>query len=437
MALLKYKIGGKINRAVLNVYTGNSLIGTLSLAPGKHLSFGYDPDWLSSEQAFPVSLSMPLSDRVWVGGCVASFFDGLLPDDENTRQKIASHVHAESSGTFDLLSTIGQDCAGALRFIPEGLDPGDPAQMRYRPVSNEEIAKQVASLETAPLGLQPDEEDFRFALAGVQKKTAFLRVDGQWQLPLGSTPSSHIFKPAIKDRPSGADLSDVPWNEWLCLALCRALGVESANAEVLMFDDKPVFVVERFDRFWRDQILYRLPQEDLCQALSIPSMQKYQADGGPSILDILEFLNGAAAPRKERLTFMKAQIVFWLLAAIDGHAKNYSVFLAPEGYRLTPIYDVMSAAPYPELLSHKVKLVMSVGDSGLYRIEQISPRHFYETGRKGGVSEEDMDEIFSQLAAQVENAVEEVGNLIAKTGMPKKTSQPILEGVRTRARLIQ
>ncbi len=120
----------------------------------------------------------------------------------------------------------------------------------------------------------------------MQEKTAFLRIDNQWQLPLGPTPTSHIFKPAMKIGPNGADFSDTPWNEWLCLALCRALGLETANAEVLMFDDKPVIAVERFDRLWRDDVLYRLPQEDMCQALGVPPMRKYQSDGGPGIVDI-------------------------------------------------------------------------------------------------------------------------------------------------------
>ena len=58
---------------------------------------------------------------------------------------------------------------------------------------------------------------------------------------------------------------------------------------------------------------------------------------GPGIGDVLECLNGAIAPYEHRNAFMKAQIVFWLLAAIDGYAKNFSIFLTPGGYRLTPL----------------------------------------------------------------------------------------------------
>lgn len=44
--------------------------------------------------------------------------------------------------------------------------------------------------------------------------------------------------------------------------------------------------------------------------------------------------------------FMKAQLLFLLLGAIDGHAKNFSHYLLPHGaLRQTPLYDVISAWP--------------------------------------------------------------------------------------------
>jgi serine/threonine-protein kinase HipA len=378
---------------------------------------------------------MPLTDRIWSGERVASYFDGLLPDDHRVREKIAAREHAASAGIFDLLAAIGRDCVGALRFIPAGQDPGDPTKMEYRPISDDEIAGRLASLAINPLGIQA-EDDFRLSIAGVQEKTAFLWIDNQWQLPIGSTPTSHIFKPAIKEGVKGADFSDTPWNEWLCLTLCRTLGLETANAEVHRFDDKPVIVLERFDRLWREGVLYRLPQEDICQALEIPPARKYQSDGGPGISDVLELLNGALAPHQDRFIFIKAQIVFWLLAAIDGHAKNFSLFITPGGYRLTPLYDVMSAAPYPQLPAQKIKLAMAVGEKNHYRLQQIQLRHFYQTGQKAGLSREVMEDLFSNLAAQMEKAINDAANSAAAAGMPESTSNPILDGVRKRAEMI-
>jgi serine/threonine-protein kinase HipA len=179
-----------------------------------------------------------------------------------------------------------------------------------------------------------------------------------------------------------------------------------------------------------------LPQEDLCQALGVPPMRKYQSDGGPGIVEVMSFLNGAIAPYEDRLIFMKAQIVFWLLAAIDGHAKNFSIFLTPGGYRLSPLYDVMSAAPYPEFPVQKVKLAMAIGDKGYCRLSQIQLRHFYQTGKKAGLSEQDMDNLFSDMSERMEGAIAEAAALAAEAGMPEATSTPILDGVSRRAGMI-
>lgn len=429
-------MGRKRQGRVLNVYVGASIVGQYSRTSGGATSFLYDQKWLSSDRAFPISLSMPLSDRLWSGEIVSGYFDGLLPDDRTVREKIAAHEHADSAGIFDLLAVIGRDCVGALRFVPEGLGPGDPTEMKYRLVNDDEIATRIASLAANPLGIYAD-DDFRISIAGAQEKTAFLQINSQWQLPLGSTPTSHIFKPAMKEGPAGADFSDTPWNEWLCLTLCRALGLEAANAEVLIFNGEPVIVVERFDRTWQDGVLYRLPQEDICQALGVPPMRKYQSDGGAGIIEVLAFLNGAIAPYEDRLAFMKAQIVFWLLAAIDGHAKNFSIFLTPGGYRLTPLYDVMSAAPYPEFPVQKIKLAMAIGNKGYYRLNQIQLRHFYQTGQKAGLRAQDMDSIFSNLAAQMDDAIAEATALAADAGMPELTSGPIFAGVSKRAAMLR
>jgi serine/threonine-protein kinase HipA len=139
-------------------------------------------------------------------------FTGCCPLTASSGKKIAVRAPAESAGIFDLLAVIGRDCVDALRFMPEGSDPGDPAKMTYRPVTEEEIAARLTALGTNPPGLYAGEDDFRISIAGIQEKTAFLRADNQWQLPLGTMPTSHTFKPAMKEGPSGGG-GDTPWNE--------------------------------------------------------------------------------------------------------------------------------------------------------------------------------------------------------------------------------
>lgn len=84
--------------------------------------------------------------------------------------------------------------------------------------------------------------------------------------------------------------------------------------------------VKRFDRRLSQdkRWIMRLPQEDMCQALGVPYGLKYQADGGPGIKEIMNMLLGSANSIADRDLFYRAQVFFWLIVGIDGHAKNFS-----------------------------------------------------------------------------------------------------------------
>ena len=80
---------------------------------------------------------------------------------------------------------------------------------------------------------------------------------------------------------------------------------------------------------------------------------------------------------------------------------------------------------------------MAIGNQGYYRLNQIQLRHFYQTGQKARLPEKDMDSIFSDLAARVDDAIEEAAALAADAGVPESTSEPILAGVSKRAGMMK
>jgi hypothetical protein len=92
----------------------------------------------------------------------------------------------------------------------------------------------------------------------------------------------------------------------------------------------------------------------------------------------------------------------------------------------------MSAAPWPEFPDQKIKLAMALGNKNTYRLKQIQLRHFYQTGQKAGLREQDMDSIFSGLTAKMDEAIAETAALAADSGMPESTIEPILAGVNKR-----
>jgi serine/threonine-protein kinase HipA len=68
-----------------------------------------------------------------------------------------------------------------------------------------------------------------------------------------------------------------------------------------------VLAVERFDRVWtRDGRLLCLPQEDMCQALSVLPNLKYQADGGPDNQAIMSLLKASDTPTEDQAAYLKA-----------------------------------------------------------------------------------------------------------------------------------
>jgi serine/threonine-protein kinase HipA len=429
------------SNAPLLVYLNGRLVGRLRRATSGAIDFQYDPSWLAWEHAIPVSLSLPLREDRYLGAPVVAVFDNLLPDNEKIRGRVAARVDAEGIDAYSLLAAIGRDCVGALQFLPEGSEPPRPGEIEGEPLNDRAIAKILDDLTANPLGLD-DSEHFRISLAGVQDKTAFLRHDGQWLKPNGTTPTTHIFKPQIGKVPgSTIDFSNSVENEYLCLTFLRALGFDTANVEIQTFGRKRVLIVERFDRTYaRDGRLLRQPQEDFCQALSVPWTKKYENDGGPGIIDCLDLLGASDEVTLDRQAFMKAVIVFWLLGATDGHAKNFSVFLYPGGgFRLTPLYDVLSVQPVHDarqLARNRYRMAMAVGDRRHYRVDSIMPRHFYQTGAKAGLDEGTIRGLFAQLVADAPEAIPATKASLPR-GFPKDLANSVFTGFNSRLRLLE
>jgi len=431
--------GRKKTRIPLDVFLNARLVGQLRRETSGAIDFAYAPSWLGWENTFPISLSLPLREDRYIGAPVAAVFDNLLPDNDQIRQRLAARTHAEGTDAFSLLTAVGRDCVGALQFLPEGEAPSASGTIEGRPLADAEVAAILGDLGQAPLGVTAGGE-FRISLAGAQEKTALLWWKDRWHIPHGSTPTTHIFKPPIGRLPSGIDLSESIENEYLCLTLAKAIGLPSAEVAIAAFGDKRALVVERFDRRWtRDGRLLRLPQEDGCQALSVPPSRKYEADGGPGIARILELLKASDDPAADQRVFLKAQIFFWLLGATDGHAKNFSLHLLPGGrFRLAPLYDIMTTQPCVDagqLRHNQFKLAMAVGKNRHYIVDDVVPRHFVQTAGSAGVGKPVVDDIMAEIAVAMPRAIDEVPRSLPGQ-FPSSLFDHLATGIRRRLRTI-
>lgn len=410
-------------------------VGALTKNTAGALAFSYSPEWLDTPGARPISLSMPLRHQAYSGEVAYNFFDNLLPDNKLIRDRIQARFKAPTSHPFDLLSAIGMDCVGAVQIAPEDQPLHDVCRIEGEALTDTQIAKLLRNYRTAPLGMaEEDGEEFRISIAGAQEKTALLRKDASWYRPLGTTPTTHIFKlPIGKIEHSGMDLSESCENEWLCLKIAEVFGMPVCNSEVHSFDGTKALVVERFDRRMGDGWIMRLPQEDMCQALGYSPNIKYESDGGPGIGEIMRFLIQSREVKHDRELFFQSQVLYWLLAAIDGHAKNFSVFIEPEGrFRMTPLYDIMSAYPLianKQLQSRKIKMAMALrGKNRHYHWHSIQPRHFISTAAQIGFNPETAQTLFNEMIDKIDDVAAQVQAQLP-AHFPESIASPVLDGI--------
>ncbi|HEY3762870.1 MAG TPA: type II toxin-antitoxin system HipA family toxin [Verrucomicrobiae bacterium] len=403
--------------------------------------FAYADRWLASAAARPVSLSLPLRPNMqpYRRG-VPEFFENLLPDNRAIRERIQRRFGASSTGAFDLLSEIGRDCVGAIQLLPEGHPPVNVRSIGAERLTPGDVGKILAGSLTPGFGRGVHDEDFRISLAGAQEKTALLWYKGTWHRPKGSTPTTHILKLPMGGNPQGIDLSTSVGNEWLCAQIVEGFGIPVARCRMEKFGGQEALVVERFDRRMSadGKWIMRLPQEDFCQATATPPALKYESDGGPGTERIMELLLGSDRAADDRRGFMRTQLVFWLLAAIDGHAKNFSIFLHAGGsFRLTPRYDILSAYPMlgkgrGKLSPYKIRMAMAMrGKNRHYQWREISARHWLETARRCGFSE--MKTIMDEVIARTPKVLECVLERLPRR-FPDFIGETILSGTARAAR---
>ena len=351
----------------LAVLLDDRVAGTLTRLSGGRLRFDYDDDY-RAQNAVPLSLSMPPQIRSHPDNVITPWLWGLLPDNEAVLGRWAREFHASATSPFSLLATpIGEDCAGAVRFVAH--DQTEHFLRRDGDViwlSEEEVGERLRELKADSTAWLGESFTGQFSLAGAQAKTALLFEDGRWGVPSGSTPTSHILKPAV------AGFDDHDLNEHLCLSAARRAGLIAARSRVGQFGDESAIVVERYDRVPSEHRIIRVHQEDLCQALGFPPSKKYQNEGGPTPIQIISLLRTGMPSRAAEdavWRFIDALAWNWLIAGTDAHAKNYSLLLAGADVRLAPLYDVASALPY-NIHEKKMRLAMKIG--GHYEVVNYS-----------------------------------------------------------------
>jgi serine/threonine-protein kinase HipA len=347
----------------LDVLIEGELIGRVRMNKSGRLSFDYEPRWRDSPGGYSLSVSMPLASITYSHSLVSPYLWNLLPENPHILQRWGQQFHVSAASPFKLLNFVGADVPGAAQFFP-------PAQLasiqsQQRPsidwISWDELAQRLTQLRSDAAAVRRPGDSGKMSLPGAQAKTAFSwdNKGKRWGVPSGRAPTTHIIKPPI---PGFAGLVE---NEHLCQAIAARLGLPAAKSSVLTLGDTSYLVIERFDRLPPapgSAFVQRVHQEDMCQALGLMPGRKYQQDGGPGIADIVSLIRRVGSdPNTDVERFLDANAFNWLIGGTDAHAKNYSLLIgAGDEVRLSPLYDLSSQLPYPELIDQRV--AMKIGD---------------------------------------------------------------------------
>ncbi len=428
-------VANKNKTRILYILMNGKLIGRLTKTSKGALIYQYTQEWLETSAARSISLSLPLSNKVFSGDIVYNFFDNLLPENPQVRARIQAEFQTATTHPFDLLASIGKDCVGAIQMVTEEVQ-SFKREIQYEVLTEAQIAALLRNHQLYPLGMKGKNDAFRISIAGAQEKTAFLFYKKEWCRPLNTTPTTHIFKlPIGYLQHQQMDLGDSCENEWLCSKIAEAFDLPVAKTSIRKFEEVKVLIVERFDRGLSSDKswIMRLPQEDMCQTQGISPSIKYQSEGGPGISQIMDTLLGSDNSNDDREIFFKSQILFWLLGAIDGHAKNFSIFLEAGGrYRLTPLYDIISAYPLvakKQLAKQKLKMAMALkGNNNHYSWHTLQRRHFLMTAKAANYSMATASVLIDSLLARVDQVISKVESQLPST-FPTQIYQPIFEGM--------
>jgi serine/threonine-protein kinase HipA len=388
----------------LEVVIEGDLIGRVRINKAGRLSFDYESGWRDSSNGYSLSVNMRLADIAYSHSAVWPYLWNLLPENPNILQRWGQQFHVSSSSPFKLLECVGADVPGAAQFLPPAVFAAVCAQ--HTPsidwIDLDELAQRLEQLRSDIAAVRRPGDRGKMSLPGAQAKTAFCWDEqrSRWGVPSGRAPTTHIIKP---DVPGFDGLVE---NEHLCQDVAWRLGLLAARSSVLNLNETTYIVVERFDRLpplRGSAFVRRVHQEDMCHALGLMPGAKYQQDGGPGVSDIVALIRRIGSdPDTDVYRFIDANAFNWLIGGTDAHAKNYSLLIgAGDEIRLSPLYDLSSQLPYPELIDQRV--AMKIG--GEYDIPLIGFSEWEALASACAVDSELLMNRVRQLADALPDAV--------------------------------
>jgi serine/threonine-protein kinase HipA len=260
------------------------------------------------------------------------WFENLLPEPKSDLRRRLCAAHGLRDGqSFALLGALGRDLVGAVEVAELAAPASDEGELQLDDSSdgNGESLRVIQRM-SALAGMQ-----LKFSMSMVSERLSLPArgVGGQWIVKLPG--SEYAELPAVeKATMTWAQQAGFDVPSHFVVEIERLIGVPTGW---IPEGTTHAFAVKRFDR---DDGGDKLHQEDLCQALDLPSSNKY-GDVAPyvSLDGALRFVTDVCGEANGRE--MSRRIGFTIASGNgDAHLKNWSLrwgnMTRPV---LTPCYD--------------------------------------------------------------------------------------------------
>lgn len=413
-----------MNVQILDVYLNDMIVGELRQNPSGGLSFAYCHNYFSNNNNIAISVSLPLQAEPFTGQAVQAYFSGILPD-EAVKQKIANYLGLSEKNVFSLLKAIGGECAGALSFYPQGEKPLFKQHDDNEILDDKKLSEILELIKRRPM--LAGDDGYRLSLAGAQNKLAVGFVNHKIVLIKNDSPTTHILKPLIEQ------IEDSVYNEFFCMRLAHLVNIDVPECFLYFNENVPMYVIERYDRYIRSAgTVERIHQEDFCQALSIPPEMKYEREGGVSIKQSQELIiRYTQSPAQDMQKFLNLVMFNYLIGNSDAHGKNFSFLYRGGKPSLSPAYDLLSTAVYPNL---SVKMAMKIG--GKYDPNEVFLRHWYQIISDTQIARKTFEKQFKQFAHKLKHHAENLKENLKQEGLYAPIYEDIYSVIKRRCDIL-
>ncbi|MEN9433732.1 MAG: hypothetical protein RLZZ422_1321 [Pseudomonadota bacterium] len=345
------------NHTLFVSFEGQS-VGELTLNTEiDQLKFEYSPNWEKTQ--FPLSPHLPFNQNL-TSTTIQRFIRNLFPEG-NSFEVLIDTYRISKNNTFGLIQLLGNDTASGLVFKNSD---NNEVHTQFRALTQEELIERLSTREQQ--GLVVWDEKPRLSVAGVQDKiNLIVKPNGEIGFGEGTLRSTHILKFEQKRH------THLVLNEYTMMHLAQLIGLPVAQVELKRFDQYSALLIKRFDRSWVNE--YKIQCHyiiDGCQALNLPPEYKYERNfgsgrdvkhirEGASFYRLFSLMQYAAQPALEKQKLLDQVLFNLCISNFDAHGKNFSFFFGKKGLVLTPAYDLVNIAVYPEF---DQELAMAFGD---------------------------------------------------------------------------